>query len=108
VATDIVARGIDIKDLSHVINYDPAETPEAYIHRIGRTGRVDAEGDAITLMDSMEESWIWAVEQEIGQKIERVTFPDFVYKKPIVAGSFHPRPYSPPSFSRDKRPPRRR
>jgi len=103
VATDIVARGIDIKDLSHVINYDPAETPEAYIHRIGRTGRVDAEGDAITLMDSMEESWIWAVEQEIGQKIERVTFPDFVYKKPIVAGSYHPRPYSPPSFSRDSR-----
>ena len=103
VATEIVARGIDIKELSHVVNFDPAETPEAYIHRVGRTGRVDAEGDAITLMDPMEESWILAVEKEIGKTIERVTFTDFTYRKSLIAGSYHRRPFSPPSYTRPSR-----
>ncbi len=103
VATEIVARGIDIKDLSHVINYDPAETPEAYIHRVGRTGRVDAEGDAITLMDPAEESWILAVEKEIGKTIERVILTDFAYRKSIVAGSYHRRPFSPPPYGKAPR-----
>ena len=103
VATEIVSRGIDIKDLSHVVNYDPAETPEAYIHRIGRTGRVDAEGNAITIMDPMEEAWIVAVEKEIGQKIERIKLPDFTYRKSLVAGSYHPRPHYVPSFPRGGR-----
>lgn len=103
VATEIVSRGIDIKDLSHVVNYDPPDTPEAYIHRIGRTGRVDAEGDAITLMDPMEEAWILAIEKEIGQKIPRIVLPDFTYRKSVVAGSYHPRPNYIQSFPRGGR-----
>ena len=103
VATEIVSRGIDIKDLTHVVNYDPPETPEAYIHRVGRTGRVDAEGDAITLMDPMEEPWIVSVEKEIGRKIERVLLPDFTYRKSKVDGSYHPRPNYIPSFPKGGR-----
>ena len=50
VATDIAARGLDIADVSHVINYDVPQHPEDYVHRIGRTGRAEATGDAFTLM----------------------------------------------------------
>ena len=55
VATDVAARGIDIPDLSHVIQYEPPEDPELYIHRAGRTGRVGAAGTAITLVAGMEQ-----------------------------------------------------
>ncbi len=55
VATDVAARGIDIPDLSHVIQYEPPEDPELYIHRAGRTGRVGASGTAITLVAGMEQ-----------------------------------------------------
>jgi ATP-dependent RNA helicase RhlE len=103
VATEIVSRGIDIKDLTHVVNYDPPETPEAYIHRVGRTGRVDAEGDAITLMDPMEEPWILSVEKAMGRKIDRVILPDFTYRKSKVDGSYHPRPNYIQSFPRGGR-----
>lgn len=55
VATDVAARGIDIQDLSHVIQYEPPEDPESYIHRAGRTGRAGASGTAVTLVNIMEE-----------------------------------------------------
>ncbi len=93
VATDVAARGLDIDDITHVINYDLPEEPETYIHRIGRTGRAEAKGDAFTLMAPVEEPWILAVERTLGEKLPRVTLPDFEYKKSTVAGSYHPRPY---------------
>ena len=69
VATDIAARGIDIAELSHVINYDIPEVPETYIHRIGRTGRAGLEGEAISFCDFDEMDNFKAVEKHIGKKI---------------------------------------
>jgi len=81
VATDIASRGIDVSDLSHVINYDVPMTPEDYVHRIGRTGRAEATGDAFTLMSPEEERDVKAIERFIGRSILRVTIPDFDYRK---------------------------
>ena len=92
-ATDVAARGLDIDDITHVINYDIPEEPENYIHRIGRTGRAEATGDAFTLMAPEEEGWILAIERVLGKRIPRVTLPDFTYKESTVAGSYHPRPH---------------
>ncbi len=81
VATDIASRGIDVEDLTHVINYDVPMAPEDYVHRIGRTGRADATGDAFTLMCPEEERDVKAIERFMGRSILRVTVPDFDYKK---------------------------
>src|SRR5689334_4923423 len=81
VATDIASRGIDVEDLTHVINYDVPAAPEDYVHRIGRTGRADATGDAFTLMAPEEERDMKAIEHFIGRSILRVTVPDFDYKQ---------------------------
>jgi ATP-dependent RNA helicase RhlE len=80
VATDIASRGIDVEGITHVINYDVPHTPEDYVHRIGRTGRVDAVGDAFTLMAPEEGKQMIAVEKFLGRAIPRVTLPDFDYK----------------------------
>ena len=80
VATDIAARGIDVEGITHVINYDPPHSPEDYVHRIGRTGRVDAVGDAFTLMAPEEQKDVMAIEKFLGRSIPRVTLPDFDYK----------------------------
>ena len=81
VATDIASRGIDVEDLTHVINYDVPMAPEDYVHRIGRTARADATGDAFTLMSPEEERDLKAIERFIGRGILRVTVPDFDYRK---------------------------
>ena len=80
VATDIAARGLDIADVSHVINYDVPQHPEDYIHRIGRTGRAEAHGDAFTIMTAEDGSHVFAIERFISQKIPRVKLEDFNYK----------------------------
>ena len=80
VATDIAARGLDIADVSHVINYDVPHHPEDYIHRIGRTGRAEATGDAFTLMVAEDSSHVAAIERFISQKIERVKLENFDYR----------------------------
>jgi ATP-dependent RNA helicase RhlE len=77
VATDIASRGIDIEGVSHVINYDVPEAPEDYVHRIGRTGRAGNPGRAITLMTSIEELSMGAIEDLTGQVIERVLLPAY-------------------------------
>jgi ATP-dependent RNA helicase RhlE len=77
VATDVAARGIDIDSISHVINYDMPEAPEDYVHRIGRTGRAGNIGRAITLLTSIDEPSMRAVERLTGQTVERVLLPDF-------------------------------
>jgi ATP-dependent RNA helicase RhlE len=80
VATDIAARGLDIADVSHVINYDVPHHPEDYIHRIGRTGRAEATGDAFTLMVAEDSSHVASIERFICQKISRVKLDNFEYR----------------------------
>ena len=82
VATDIAARGLDIEDISHVINYDVPPTPDDYVHRIGRTARVNAKGDAFTMVSPEEEDSVFKIERRLGQSVPRVTLPDFPYAKP--------------------------
>lgn len=82
VATDIAARGIDIRQISHVINYDMPDTPDAYIHRIGRTGRADQSGDAFTLITSDDKQMVNAIDRVIGSKVECRTLTDFDYNAP--------------------------
>jgi len=71
VATDIVARGIDVSGVSHVINYDVPNTPEAYTHRIGRTGRAELDGIACTFVTGEDHGWLRATERMIGSPIPR-------------------------------------
>ena len=80
VATDIAARGLDIANVSHVINFDVPQHPEDYVHRIGRTGRAEASGDAFTLMVAEDESHVRAIERFIAQKIECVKLENFPYR----------------------------
>ncbi len=77
VATDIAARGIDVSQVSHVINFDMPNTPEAYIHRIGRTGRAARSGDAFTLVTTADRSMERAIERVLGRSIERRTLDGF-------------------------------
>ena len=84
VATDIAARGIDVAGVSHVINYDVPEKPEDYVHRIGRTGRAQAVGDAFTLVTPENAGDIRDIQRFIGQKIPELKLEGFNYR-PIVA-----------------------
>ena len=79
VATDIASRGIDIPDISHVINYDMPNTVDAYIHRIGRTGRAETLGQAITITTPDDESMIRKIEQVLKSPIDRQKVDDFDY-----------------------------
>ncbi len=79
VATDIAARGIDVEELGHVVNFDVPLVPADYIHRIGRTGRAEAVGDAFTFVSREEEGDISAIEKILGRRLPRVTVPDFDY-----------------------------
>jgi ATP-dependent RNA helicase RhlE len=79
VATDIAARGIDVNDLGHVVNFDVPLAPEDYIHRVGRTGRAEATGEAFTFVAPDEENEVRAIERATGKRLPRVTVPDFDY-----------------------------
>ena len=79
VATDIVARGIDIDGVSHVVNYDFPVNPEDYIHRIGRTGRAEAQGQAISLVPKGDLNLLGMTEMAIGQRLERKRLRGFDY-----------------------------
>ena len=78
VATDIAARGLDIEELPRVINYDIPNVPQDYVHRIGRTGRAGAEGEALSFVSLDEEGWMKAIERLIGQQIEVCSLPQFM------------------------------
>lgn len=80
VATDLAARGIDVSGVTHVINYMVPEHSEDYVHRIGRTGRAQKEGDAYTLFSAEEIPYVSSIERLIGQDIERRKLDDFKYK----------------------------
>lgn len=82
VATDIVARGIDIDDISMVINYDVPHDSEDYVHRIGRTARADHDGIAITLVRGKEVSWFMQIEKFLGYEVEKMPLPQGLGKAP--------------------------
>jgi ATP-dependent RNA helicase RhlE len=90
VATDLVARGIDVEHISHVINFDVPQHPEDYVHRIGRTGRAFKVGDALTLMTFDEQRYVTAIESFIGQSIPRAALPDFPYRVAPVLQAYKP------------------
>jgi ATP-dependent RNA helicase RhlE len=77
VATDIAQRGLDIAGITHVVNYDVPQQVEDYVHRIGRTGRAAAEGDAITFMAPDEIAMVRLIERVLGQEIPRVSVPGY-------------------------------
>jgi ATP-dependent RNA helicase RhlE len=80
VATDIASRGIDVDLITHVVNFDVPRTPEDYIHRIGRTGRMNAAGDALTLVSPEERKEADAIERFLGRTVPRVKMMDFDYQ----------------------------
>ncbi len=91
VATDIAARGIDIEQLPHVVNYEIPNVPEDYVHRIGRTGRAEHEGEAISLVCVDEHKFLRDIEKLIGRPIEKRVIPGFepdpsIKPEPIVLG----------------------
>ncbi len=79
VATDIAARGIDVVGLKHVVNFDVPAVPEDYVHRVGRTGRMEAVGTAFTFVSPEEEGNLRDIERAIGKRLLQVTLPDFDY-----------------------------
>jgi ATP-dependent RNA helicase RhlE len=82
VATDLAARGLDIEGITHVVNFDFPRAAEDYIHRVGRTARADATGDAFALVCPEEMDLVAPVERAMGAGIPRVTLPDFDYGAP--------------------------
>ncbi|MCI4350158.1 MAG: DEAD/DEAH box helicase [Thermoplasmata archaeon] len=89
VATDLAARGIDVEGVSHVVNYDLPEVPEAYIHRVGRTARASRRGDAFSLVSPDEENDLRAIERHLNVTIPRARLPGFDYDRaapPAPAG----------------------
>lgn len=76
IATDLIARGIDISDVTHVINFDTPDEPENYIHRIGRTGRAEKQGKSITLTTEREQEYLDAIEALMSYSIPRMELPE--------------------------------
>src|SRR5438067_13596382 len=82
VATDVVGRGIDVRNISHVINYDIPEDPENYVHRIGRTGRIGADGVAVLFATPDQGEYLTAIEAFINKQIPEEKLEGFVAYKP--------------------------
>jgi ATP-dependent RNA helicase RhlE len=90
VATNIAARGLDVEHITHVISFDVPSVPDDYVHRIGRTARMKAEGDAFVLVSPAEEKSLVRIERHIGQRLPRVTLPDFDYNQAAPARAGKP------------------
>lgn len=105
VATDVAARGLDISALPYVINYDLPHNAEDYVHRIGRTGRAGASGEAISLMSEDEVRYLKDIEKLIGRTIEQVLVPGFSpgaaevpdYRPPAAPAIARPVPVNAPA-----------
>jgi ATP-dependent RNA helicase RhlE len=91
VATDIAARGIDVDDISHVVNFDTPVYAEDYIHRIGRTGRAEAKGSALTFVSSDEERYMKRIEYLTRKRFELKRYPGFLSGSPAEAPAPAPR-----------------
>jgi ATP-dependent RNA helicase RhlE len=85
VATDIAARGLDIPGVSHVVNFDLPEAPDAYIHRIGRTARMGKSGEALSLMMPEDGGWLRGIERTLGMKLERAAVSGIAMPVPAAA-----------------------
>ena len=92
VATDIASRGIDVLRISHVINYDMPEDTDAYTHRIGRTGRVEKNGDALTFVTSADDTMVRTIERVLKTALERRQLQGFDYTQPAPEGPLPRRP----------------
>ena len=79
-ATDVASRGLDISNVTHVINYDVPQHSEDYVHRIGRTGRARTEGEAFTLCKPEELSLVESIEKLLGNPLPRKVVDDFAYR----------------------------
>ena len=108
VATDIAARGIDVKNISHVVNFDVPRFPEDYVHRVGRTARAYGVGDALLLVDPQEEPFVKGIEKFIQVTFPRATVPNFQYNNPPGPSGplFHKHSKGPsgPSFQKRSNP----
>jgi ATP-dependent RNA helicase RhlE len=82
VATDIAARGLDVLSISHVVNYDMPDCADSYTHRIGRTGRVEQKGEALTFITPEDSQMVRDLEKLLGKTVERRVLEGFDYKKP--------------------------
>ena len=102
VATDVAARGIDIQDVTHVINFELPQEPEVYVHRIGRTARAGAEGVAWSLVDRDERSRLKAIERLTKVKVNEVVLEAVSFSEPVVASS-KPKPDEPKRRNRRRR-----
>ncbi len=87
ITTDVMARGLDISDITHVINFEVPEVPEQYIHRIGRTGRADKDGKAITFVTKKEEAELLEIEMLMDKELTIIDFPEDVKINPIKIAS---------------------
>lgn len=92
VATDIAQRGLDIDGISHVVNYDVPLDPDDYVHRIGRTGRAGATGEAVTFVAAADLGAFRALEHELGRTLERVHHPEFDFAGGAVREGDDPSP----------------
>jgi ATP-dependent RNA helicase RhlE len=112
VATDIAARGIDVEGISHVINFDFPMNPEDYVHRIGRTGRAEAIGDAISFITTEDGPYVRDLEKMIGRRIERRSVDGFAHVESTMTSVHRPstgrRTAAPAQQQRSQQPPRSR
>ena len=103
VATDIAARGIDISEISHVINFDMPDTVDAYTHRIGRTGRAESTGEAFTFTIQADEPIVRQIERTLGRSIQRRCLPGFAPASADGFETYHPSNSPPASRCRNFR-----
>ena len=90
IATDIIARGLDIAEVTHVINFDTPKTPEDYIHRIGRTGRADKIGASITFVNDLEKQFLKGIEILMNKKIKLIALPQAVELSDVLTADEKP------------------
>ena len=106
VATNLAARGLDVDHITHVISHDVPTVPDDYVHRIGRTARAGAEGDAWVLVSPPEEKLLAQIERQVGQRLPRVVLPDFDYNQANTDRSQEPKRRPGPQQRNKPGPPR--